>query len=695
MENYQDQLTLESKMLQIGQDFARDSSKIEYSKPTNQFIDTLLDTIMLELMDSTARYKPTKDVSRMIMSYIFKYLLNHESNKMMSRNNLLSKVANATVLFRKLDVNTRLRASYSIYKTMVKHEYINEIKDYSKKNMIIRVDLNVDIYNYIIDAVENGILKTYYKLPMIYKPNPYKLNENGKYEGGYYTFPTEIVTKDGYKASQEIIDSCNKIQNIGYKINTDIIDKIRLVKPHNTISYDKFRNELKILPKKSKAYKKCCRLYFQEVNTFKSRLSKYNADVSTLEIAKMFKDCDVIYFPTYLDYRSRVYYIPSFLNPQGSDLAKSLIQYADTEELNEEGKDNLYVNLARLYGNDKLSFEDKLNWGKNEGLKGSHIFTQADEPYQFLALQQFLLSGKTNYNGMIHIDASCSGIQVLSALSKDYKSAIKVNLLPGERQDMYLSVADNLVEKLKESDHEYADIILKYVNINPRKAVKTVVMCVSYSITLFGAMQYCKEYLEDVGCDKDDAFRYGPLLAKLVMESISDNLDYPTRVQNWLKKCVSIANESGIQLEWETPTGFIVKPKFYKAKQVRVKVCGQMRICKYVPDVTNQNNEKCLSTIAANFVHSMDSSHLHKTASRVIDEGINFTGIHDSFATTPNNLNTLNRILREEFIKIYSNDVLNDIKLQFENQVCAELPEPPINGDLDIDFVIESEWFFN
>jgi DNA-directed RNA polymerase len=55
----------------------------------------------------------------------------------------------------------------------------------------------------------------------------------------------------------------------------------------------------------------------------------------------------------------------------------------------------------------------------------------------------------------------------------------------------------------------------------------------------------------------------------------------------------------------------------------------------------------------------------------------------------------LNRILRQEFVRIYSEPVLQKfLDEQRQAHPDVDLPEPPESGNLDIRQVIESPYFF-
>ena len=77
----------------------------------------------------------------------------------------------------------------------------------------------------------------------------------------------------------------------------------------------------------------------------------------------------------------------------------------------------------------------------------------------------------------------------------------------------------------------------------------------------------------------------------------------------------------------------------------------------------------------------------------------NFCNVHDSFGTTAGDVEMLNKSLREAFIDMFSNhDVLakfrEDVEKQLPDKLKAKLPEVPSKGDLDINKLRESKFFF-
>ena len=98
--------------------------------------------------------------------------------------------------------------------------------------------------------------------------------------------------------------------------------------------------------------------------------------------------------------------------------------------------------------------------------------------------------------------------------------------------------------------------------------------------------------------------------------------------------------------------------------------------------------------VVANIVHSYDASHLVATCHRMVEQKYtSFHFIHDSYGSHAGHLDFLELALREEFVKIYKNDVLGAFYANIKDIV--DIPEPPTKGDLDIEKVLESSFFFS
>lgn len=72
--------------------------------------------------------------------------------------------------------------------------------------------------------------------------------------------------------------------------------------------------------------------------------------------------------------------------------------------------------------------------------------------------------------------------------------------------------------------------------------------------------------------------------------------------------------------------------------------------------------------------------------------------IHDSFGCPAGQMEVMARVLREEFIKLYSAPALanwyENVKRYLPLEYHKDLPELPPMGTLDLSKVLESEYFF-
>src|SRR5438094_9987071 len=98
----------------------------------------------------------------------------------------------------------------------------------------------------------------------------------------------------------------------------------------------------------------------------------------------------------------------------------------------------------------------------------------------------------------------------------------------------------------------------------------------------------------------------------------------------------------------------------------------------------------------AHLVHTLAATHMTMTVTRLLRDGLyHFAMVHDSLCVHAGDLDVLNRALREEFVRIYSEPVLqNFFKELWETHRDVDLPALPPPGNLDIRQVLSSPYFF-
>ena len=207
----------------------------------------------------------------------------------------------------------------------------------------------------------------------------------------------------------------------------------------------------------------------------KAARSKSQANALTLGVANReeFQDVD-LYFVWNIDYRCRKYPLGSFLQPQGTDVAKSLLDFSNGSLIDSDSKVRwLHIIGSGLWANeisdtdtrkaDKVNLDDRVKWAEDNMSKiieagdnplENDWWMMADSPFQFLrycmVMGDYAKYGKETMCTMpLNLDASCSGLQVYSSLLRDPIGAKATNLtFTEEPQDIYTDVADKMIDLL-------------------------------------------------------------------------------------------------------------------------------------------------------------------------------------------------------------------------------------------------------
>ncbi len=448
---------------------------------------------------------------------------------------------------------------------------------------------------------------------------------------------------------------------------------------------------------------------------------------STIRTAEKFKDEAELYFPYNLDFRGRVYSIPSGLNPQGHDIAKGLLSFAHGKALGDErAADWLAIHGANTFGFDKVSLEDRVNWvrenqhhivGSAEAPLDYLWWEQADKPWQFLAFcfewVGYLKQGLAFVSCLpIALDGSCNGLQHFSAMLRDPIGGAAVNLTPSDKpQDIYQTVADRLIEKLKADGCAMALAWLAF-GIT-RKITKRPVMVVPYGGTRHSCRDYiiaaAKEHMlgirssgsamGDVFRTESELFAASNYLAGLLWDAIGETVVAARDAMDWLQKVSQVVSKEDKPLNWTAPSGFKVQQNYpnVKSRTVKTQIAGALVYMNLREDLDSLDKRRQAQGISPNFVHSLDAAALTFTVDAAAACGIEaFSMIHDSYGTLAADTDTLRECLRQAFCQMYQFDVLEN----FRNEIQAGLPDgvelPPLpkKGSLDINQVLQSDFFF-
>ena len=409
-----------------------------------------------------------------------------------------------------------------------------------------------------------------------------------------------------------------------------------------------------------------------------------------------------LWFPHHLDWRGRLYPTPPYLNYQGHDLARGLLEFATPCRVQD-------ATLWRAHGEELWGgpFDDDFARAiARDPLENNH-WQLADSPWQFLAFAldygAWLDDPDHPVRQPVRLDGTCNGLQVYALLMRDQIAAREVNVSPGPRADIYTAIASATTARLEESADPDARLLLDlFGGTIPRSVVKRPVMTLPYSATLYHTQEVFRQEIYDRILNgapwpsKYSAFNAGNILASVVWEEIKARLGSAITCMGWLQEIAKLSYRQKKPICWTTPLGFPVTQEYQPRRLHRIKtyVRGTLTYAsRHVPG-RGIDNTKQRNGVAPNFVHSLDAAAMMRTIIRLRDQGITSVAmVHDSFGVPAAHGDTLARELREAYIDIFSRDLLTELHREV-SILLEDVPPPPKTGDLDITTLRHSEHFF-
>ena len=594
----------------------------------------------------------------------------------------------------------------------------------SKTNAEVLVKLNPIYYNsLIISSVSIS------QLPMIVQPRavgpdgiyfPYinadtnvlNLNENkiikGKYDQRYNT-----------EGSDLFYNSINYLNSIKFKINIPML----------MIVIEEWNKDKSIL---FKGYNKYTEILADDSTKIKKDKEKHNAlhqlYLNIINIAILFR-AHVFYLPVFADFRGRIYTLSNYLSYQGNDLARSLLLFDSNEVLNDKGYECLNVYFSNLAGYDKNSWNDRINisekitkefkeytLNKNEN-KLNELIKDLSEPFQFISiglakieyLEKEKLGLKTIINNPILFDASCSGIQHISALTLDknlarYTNVISYDEAPKSQlpEDFYTFALNIIKDKLAKSKSE----LLRNISLN-RQIIKRSVMTIPYNISMTGIGEQIAEHFtktwelkqyvyivpESATNNGQKCYIYSKdfgELIKIIYEVLTKEIPSLKNLTNYFKEIITVLNQLNLPVTWTTPAGLKIRYQQIKFDSIVTKnkiINISKPITISIP--TNKIDKiKMIRSFMPNFIHSLDACNVHILLYKLIQsDQIPVYTVHDCFASTANNMSIIEHNVKNAFIDIYFDE--EGFLLKSHNRIISQIKEVhetiTINGKEYID----------
>lgn len=586
------------------------------------------------------------------------------------------------------------------------------------------------------------------RLPMVHPPKDW----TNPWDGGYLTDlggPVSVLKSHNQKYLEtleqidmpDVYNALNALQKVQWRVNKPVLDvalaiwdegiavgslgdesmpaKREFSRPPVPNQWEGRVSEWK--QQQPEEFKKWCRWAAEVHKEHDRRFAKRIACQGILTVARKMADEPVIYFPHAMDFRGRVYPIPSHLQPQGSDLAKGILTFANGKRLGSEGVYWLKVHIANCFGVDKVSFDERIQWvdqrseiladsGLNP-LDGDRFWLKADSPFQALAACMeyagYLIEGEDYVSHIpVGMDGSCNGLQNFSAMLRDPVGGKATNLVPADKPaDIYTEVMRIVAQRVRTDAEAGVAEALPVDGYITRKLVKQPVMTLPYGATKAGMRSQIETAIRKLGnpmkIPGDQMWNVCGYLAEITYEAIGQVVVAAVAAMDWLQQVAKIAGSDSAPVSWTSPIGLPVLQEYrkYKGKPLRVHIRGKKcKVFVATPGSELDKRKQALG-IAPNFVHSCDASHMCLTTLYLVENGIESIGmVHDSFATHAADVSTLHTCLRMAFIDMYSADILGRLRDEMAEQLPEKLVErlPPVPdfGNLDLEVIMDSPYFF-
>lgn len=277
------------------------------------------------------------------------------------------------------------------------------------------------------------------------------------------------------------------------------------------------------------------------------------------------------------------------------------------------GKQYLMIDIANSFGLDKETWDTRLQWfesNEKDILADPFQWMQrAEEPAQFLAgvhaYEKSLYGHRTGY--LCGLDATASGIQILSLLAGCPQSASTCNLInTGRREDAYTNM------------HVHMDKLLGGKNQYTRKAVKAA-----------GMTHFYGSKAEPRAAFGEDT----PQLAAFY-QTIQDLLPGADVLNHDL---LGLWQPTALSHDWTLPDGFDVKVKVMVSVDRQIEFLGTVHT---VTQRVNASKESGLS-MGANIVHSIDGMIVREMGRRCDFDADKLTQVHLMLHAEVGNKSTL------------------------------------------------------
>lgn len=345
----------------------------------------------------------------------------------------------------------------------------------------------------------------------------------------------------------------------------------------------------------------------------------------------------------------------------------------------------------------------------------------AKEPAQFISClfeyNKYINKEIFEIKTPILFDATCSGIQHLSALTTDLEISKLVNLtelIKDEPSDFYNFCIENIntvIKNLPEEDSILKNKIMK-LDLN-RKMLKQSIMTVPYNVTAIGiadklAVNFDRKFIfidEAKELEKNKLITLSPVygdsdsyqenksgkvvkgfyifkpftniikiehkldelfftqtelnkLGNIIKNTVLNLIPPFVSLKDYFNKIIDTLKIINLPIFWETPSNMTVSMNIISmtSRKIRPKLIKSSKPITILLPTNNLNFKSIKTGFMPNFIHSLDASNIHLLIKQILMlnlNNLNIYTIHDCFATDYKNMAILEILIKKSFSDIY------------------------------------------
>lgn len=628
------------------------------------------------------------------------------------------------------DQSVRVWTGYKILELVITHTDVFEYKKVwiGGRQQAVLV-LSEDVRRDLEDQHEDCELLQPFALPMVVPPkdwDPEVLDD-----GGYLFIPQTFVKQhrginrlDEYRNAgiYRPVAAVNLLQSTAWRINRRMLEILRTawqggggigeLPPSEPLPLPPRPSNIDTSESAKVQWKRAATKVYDENARLKS---KRKAVLHKLWIADRFKDYEAIWFPHNLDWRGRAYPLGSHLHPQSDDPGRALLEFAEGRPLGERGIYWLQVHIANCFGVDKVPFDERIEWVRAipttdlermaDDPFEARRWTEADDPWRALAaIIEYVAAlrypgGPEAFPGRqpIAMDGSCNGLQHFSALGRDPVGGKATNLIPSDRpEDIYEAVAEVVRRQVDADCREFPDEhpAHQWKDKITRSVVKQPTMTTPYGVTPQGIRQ---QFITNGHTrDMEQPWVSAQYLQGVVYDAIGEVVIKAREYMDWLREVARLTAGANHAVRWYAPNGFPVIQEYLEDRSRQITTILQKLSYREPHEIRTVSPHRQERGLPPNFIHSLDAAHMMETVLASHDRGIDSWGmVHDSFAVHAAAVDTLHECIRETFVLMHGDPILDWFKGMVEDSTGVELPDLPPKGELDINVVRDSPYFFH